>query len=89
MLAAITTTSTMPMVRVPWLDPGIIMKTLDAGAYGIICPMVNNAADAETLVAAMRYPPHGNRSFGPIRALLYGGAGLREGSQRHRGRPSR
>ena len=73
MLAAISTTSTMPIVRVPWLDPGIIMKMLDAGAYGIICPMVNNAADAETLVAAMRYPPRGTRSFGPIRALLYAG----------------
>jgi 4-hydroxy-2-oxoheptanedioate aldolase len=73
MLAAISTTSTMPIVRVPWLDPGIIMKMLDAGAFGIICPMVNNAADAETLVGAMRYPPRGSRSFGPIRALLYAG----------------
>lgn len=74
MLAAISTTATMPIVRVPWLDPGIIMKMLDAGAYGIICPMVNNAADAATLVQAMRYPPQGTRSFGPIRALLYAGA---------------
>lgn len=73
MLAAISTTSTMPIVRAPWLDPGIIMKMLDAGAYGIICPMVNTAADAATLVSAMRYPPRGSRSFGPIRALLYAG----------------
>lgn len=74
MLAAISTTSVVPMVRVPWLDPGILMKTLDAGAYAVICPMVNNAADAEALVAATTYPPRGSRSYGPIRALLYAGA---------------
>lgn len=74
MLAAISTTDTVPVVRVPWLDPGILMKTLDAGAYGVICPMVNNRADAEALVAATSYPPRGSRSYGPIRALLYGGA---------------
>jgi 4-hydroxy-2-oxoheptanedioate aldolase len=73
MLTAISTTATMPMVRVPWLDSGIIMKMLDAGAYGVICPMVNTRADAEKLVMAMRYPPLGLRSFGPIRGLLYGG----------------
>src|SRR3954466_7300504 len=50
------------------------MKMLDAGAYGIICPMVNTRADAERFVSAMRYPPQGGRSFGPIRALLHAGA---------------
>ncbi|MEE8271166.1 MAG: aldolase/citrate lyase family protein [Alphaproteobacteria bacterium] len=74
MLTAISTTDTTPLVRVPWLDPGIIMKMLDAGAYGVICPMVNTVSDAETLVSACRYPPRGGRSFGPIRALLYAGA---------------
>ena len=74
MLTAISTTQTMPVVRVPWLDPGIIMKMLDAGAYAIICPMVSTRADAEKLVTAMRYPPQGSRSFGPIRASLYAGA---------------
>jgi 4-hydroxy-2-oxoheptanedioate aldolase len=74
MLTAISTTDVTPLVRVPWLDPGIIMKMLDAGAYGVICPMVNTVSDAETLVGACRYPPAGSRSFGPIRALLYGGA---------------
>jgi 4-hydroxy-2-oxoheptanedioate aldolase len=73
MLTAISTTQTVPVVRVPWLDPGIIMKMLDAGAYAIICPMVNTRADAEKLVTAMRYPPQGSRSFGPIRALLHPG----------------
>jgi len=74
MLQAISTTATMPFVRVPWLEPGIVGKVLDAGAYGVICPMINTRADAEKLVGACRYPPKGYRSFGPIRALLYGGA---------------
>lgn len=74
MFTAISTTGTMPMARVPWNEPGIIMKVLDAGAYGIICPMVNTAEDAARFVDSCRYPPAGNRSFGPIRALLYGGA---------------
>ena len=68
-----TTTSVAPVVRVPWLDPGIIMKMLDAGACGIICPIVNTRADAERFVSAMCYPPQGSRSFGPIRALLHAG----------------
>jgi 4-hydroxy-2-oxoheptanedioate aldolase len=74
MLQAISTTPTVPVVRVPWLEPGILMKALDAGAYGVICPMVNTRADAERLVAYTHYAPQGTRSFGPIRALLYGGA---------------
>jgi 4-hydroxy-2-oxoheptanedioate aldolase len=74
MLQAISTTATTPLVRVPWLEPGILMKTLDAGAYGVICPMVNTADDAARLVAWTSYAPRGTRSFGPIRALLYAGA---------------
>ncbi len=70
MLTAISTTKTEPLVRPPWLEEGCIMKALDAGASGIICPMINTRADAERLVAAVRYPPLGGRSFGPIRALL-------------------
>ena len=53
------------MARVPWLEPGVIMKALDAGAMGIICPMINTRQDAEALVSYMRYPPLGQRSFGP------------------------
>ncbi|MFC3127122.1 HpcH/HpaI aldolase/citrate lyase family protein [Pseudoroseomonas globiformis] len=64
-----------PMVRVPWNEPGIIGKVLDAGAMGVICPMVNSAAEAKQLVSACRYPPEGTRSFGPIRAGIYGEAG--------------
>jgi 4-hydroxy-2-oxoheptanedioate aldolase len=74
MLQAISTTETVPVVRVPWLEPGILMKTLDAGAYGVICPMVNTREDAQKLVAWTHYAPRGTRSFGPVRALLYGGA---------------
>jgi 4-hydroxy-2-oxoheptanedioate aldolase len=74
MLQAIATTNTVPMARVPWLEEGILMKMLDAGCYGLICPMVNSAADAERFVSACRYPPRGRRSFGPIRATLYAGA---------------
>ena len=74
MLQAISTTSTVPLVRVPWNDPAHIQKALDAGAYGIICPMVNNRAEAEKFVGSCRYAPLGYRSSGPIRASLYGGA---------------
>ena len=74
MLQAISTTDTVPVVRVPWLAPDHLMKALDAGAYGVICPMVNSREDAQNLVAWTHYAPRGSRSFGPVRALLYGGA---------------
>ena len=73
MLAAISTTAVTPIVRVPWNEPSMIMKVLDAGAYGVIVPMVGNRAEAERAVAACRYPPKGIRSNGPNRAALYGG----------------
>jgi 4-hydroxy-2-oxoheptanedioate aldolase len=73
MLQGISTTETTPLVRVPWNDPAHIMKALDAGAYGVICPMINNRAEAEKFVGAMRYAPAGYRSSGPVRAALYGG----------------
>ena len=78
MLQAISTTDTVPVVRVPWLEPGIVMKALDAGAYGLVCPMVNSADDAARLVAYTHYPPRGTRSFGPVRASLYGGTDYAE-----------
>ncbi|MBM3486553.1 MAG: 2,4-dihydroxyhept-2-ene-1,7-dioic acid aldolase [Alphaproteobacteria bacterium] len=73
MFTAISTTAAVPMARVPWNDPAIIMKVLDGGAYGLICPLVNDRAEAERFVGACRYPPEGYRSSGPIRAALYGG----------------
>ena len=75
MLQAISQTDTVPVVRVPWNDPQIIMKALDAGAYGIIVPLLNTAEDAAKAVAACRYPPAGMRSFGPVRAGMYAGPG--------------
>jgi 4-hydroxy-2-oxoheptanedioate aldolase len=54
-----------PIARVPWNEPGIIGKMLDAGIEGVIVPMVNTAAEAQAVVRAGRYPPLGARSFGP------------------------
>ena len=73
MLQAISTTAVTPMVRVPWNDPAQVMKALDAGAYGVICPMINSRRECEAFVGACRYAPKGYRSSGPIRAALYGG----------------
>lgn len=61
------------LARVPWNEPGIVMKCLDAGFSGLICPMINTAADARRLVEAARYAPVGGRSFGPTRANLVHG----------------
>lgn len=73
MFQAIATTPVIPMARPGENNPAEIMRLLDAGAYGIICPMISTAADAARLVSACRYPPTGSRSFGPARGLLYGG----------------
>src|SRR5580692_10435054 len=74
MLQAISGGRATPLVRIPWLDPAIIMKVLDAGAYGVICPMINSSEETEKFVAACRYPPAGIRSFGPLRARVYAGS---------------
>ena len=73
MLQAISTTDVTPLARVNWNEPGQIMKILDAGCYGIICPMVSNKNEAENFVQACLYPSKGYRSLGPVRALLYSG----------------
>ena len=73
MLQSINHETTTPLVRVPWNEPGIIMKMLDLGAVGIIAPMINTKKDCEKFVSYCNYPPIGRRSFGPIRAqLIYG-----------------
>ncbi len=74
MLQAIATTPTIPFVRVPWNEMGIIGKMLDAGAFGIVVPMVNSVEEAKQAVTACRYFPQGSRSFGPVRASYYAGA---------------
>ena len=72
-LQAVSTTDTMPMVRVPWNEPFFIQWVLDAGAYGVIVPLVNSLAEATKAGGACRYPPVGYRSAGANRARLYGG----------------
>ncbi|MEM5345211.1 HpcH/HpaI aldolase family protein [Paraburkholderia azotifigens] len=70
LLQAISQFDAFPLVRVPTLEPGIIMRVLDAGALGIICPMIETAEQATQLVTCSHYPPLGNRSYGPLRAAL-------------------
>ena len=64
MLQAIATTAAVPMARVNWNTPGDIMKLLDAGAYGIICPMIETREECEAFVGACKYPPLGNAQPG-------------------------
>lgn len=68
MIQAIELAGGTPIVRVPWNEPGIIGKTLDAGAHGVIVPMVNTREQAEAVVASSRYVPNGSRSWGPVMA---------------------
>jgi 4-hydroxy-2-oxoheptanedioate aldolase len=73
MLAALTAArgANVPgFVRVACNDSGLIGRALDAGAQGVICPMVNSPEDAKRLVDAVKYPPLGSRSWGPYRARL-------------------
>jgi len=70
MLQAITAGGAPSLVRVPWNEPSAIMKALDAGAGGVIVPMVNSVKEAEAVVGACRYPPNGFRSMGPIRGRV-------------------
>lgn len=72
-IQAISATPTVPIVRVAWNDPALIKRALDAGAYGVVIPMVNSASEAERAVQASRYPPVGVRSYGGPRTRLYGG----------------
>jgi len=77
MLQAMRASGVTVMARAPWREPGGIMKALDAGAQAIICPMINSAAEAAEFVSYMRYPPKGQRSFGPTRAAFaYGSYGV-------------
>ncbi|NJO85266.1 MAG: hypothetical protein HC828_22660 [Blastochloris sp.] len=66
---------TTALVRVPQNEPVWIKRALDAGAAGIVAPMVGTAAEARQLVAACRYPPQGIRGYGPRRPARYGRAG--------------
>jgi 4-hydroxy-2-oxoheptanedioate aldolase len=73
MFTAISTTDAAPLVRVKSNDAGDIGRALDAGAYGVICPMVETVTQCQQFVSACRYAPLGNRSYGPRRAAIYAG----------------
>jgi 4-hydroxy-2-oxoheptanedioate aldolase len=73
MLQAIAAGGVPSFVRVPWNEAGTIMKALDAGAGGVIVPMVNSVEEARLAVGACRYPPDGFRSMGPTRAKVVDG----------------
>jgi 4-hydroxy-2-oxoheptanedioate aldolase len=75
LLAAISRTPTLPFVRAAWNHPADLMRALDLGARGVICPMIGSRAEAEAFVAACRYPPAGTRSYGPIQAAFGRGRG--------------
>jgi 4-hydroxy-2-oxoheptanedioate aldolase len=65
----------VPLARLAWNEPWLIMRALDLGAAGVILPLIDNAAEAARAVEACRYPPVGKRSYGPVRAeLLVGSA---------------
>mgnify|MGYP001373456370 FL=1 len=74
MLQGLASSNSLPMARVPWNEPGIIMKMLDLGVMGIICPMINTKEDCEKFLSYCYYPPVGQRSFGPMRAQLVHGS---------------
>ncbi|MHA6627246.1 HpcH/HpaI aldolase family protein [Pseudonocardia sichuanensis] len=65
---ALSASPTVPVVRVPGNDPILVGRVLDAGARGVMCPMISTREQAERFVSACRYPPEGTRSYGPYRA---------------------
>jgi 4-hydroxy-2-oxoheptanedioate aldolase len=73
-LQAVSTTGAVPFVRIPWNEPYFIQWVLDAGAYGVIVPLVDNPEEASRAGRACRYPPGGYRSNGPNRVRYYAGA---------------
>jgi 2-keto-3-deoxy-L-rhamnonate aldolase RhmA len=73
LLQAVGATPMRPIVRVPWNDTVVIKRVLDAGAQTLLVPFVQNAAQAQTAVAATRYPPQGVRGMaGMSRASRFG-----------------
>lgn len=72
-IGAVHHAGSAPIVRVPLDDTGLVSRMLDFGAEGIVAPMINNAEDARRFAAAAKYPPLGERSFGPPRAMMLQG----------------
>jgi 4-hydroxy-2-oxoheptanedioate aldolase len=83
MFQAISTTSAVPMARIAANEPWMAQRVLDAGAYGVICPMISTVDDCRKFVSACRYPPQGERSFGPARGVLYGGKDYAQHANEH------
>ena len=71
-------TNTAPFIRVPWNDPVLLKPVLDLEPAAVIVPMVSTGAEAESAVAACKYPPVGIRGFGPRRGLHFGGQPFNE-----------
>ncbi|MFY9841038.1 MAG: aldolase/citrate lyase family protein [Xanthobacteraceae bacterium] len=72
-IAAVRQGGAAPIVRVPWGDFALVSRALDFGAEGIIAPMINTPADARALAGAAKFPPIGERSWGPHRATTFAG----------------
>ena len=70
LVAAIEPTGAVPFARLPWNDPASAMRALDLGVRGVIAPMVSSADEARVLARACRYPPRGDRSYGPVRSAF-------------------
>ena len=88
-IAAVRQAGAAPIVRVPLGDFAMVSRVLDFGAEGIIAPMINTAADARAFAAAAKFPPIGERSWGPHRATMLAGIAdqkdyLRERQRQHR-----
>ena len=74
MIQGISNSNISILTRVPWNEPGIIMKMLDLGGTGIISPMINTKEECEKFISYCLYPPLGQRSFGPMRSLIHHGS---------------
>jgi 4-hydroxy-2-oxoheptanedioate aldolase len=74
MFQAIQAGGSVPLARLAWSEPWLIMRALDLGAAGVILPLIDNAEEAKHAIEACRYPPHGRRSYGPVRAQLLVGS---------------
>jgi len=79
MFQAIQAGGSVPLARLAWSEPWLIMRALDLGAAGVVVPLIDSAEEAKRAVQACRYPPRGHRSYGPVRAqLLVGSASPEE-----------
>ena len=70
MFEALEARGAVPLARVAYNEPWMVNRVLDLGAAGVIVPLVNTAEEARRAVSGCRYPPHGVRSYGPLRAAL-------------------